>query len=70
MDFGHDDGTFVLSVADNGRGFPEDMDFRKTDSMGLQLVNSLTEQIDGTLELDRTEGTKFKVIFKEMEFSK
>jgi len=40
VDFGHDDGTFVLSVADNGRGFPEDMDFRKTDSMGLQLVNS------------------------------
>jgi PAS domain S-box-containing protein len=70
VDFGHDNGTFVLSVADNGKGFPEDMDFRKTDSLGLQLVNSLTEQIDGILELDKTQGTQFKVIFKEIEFSK
>jgi two-component sensor histidine kinase len=36
-------------VKDNGIGFPEDIDFQKTDSLGLQLVNSLTSQIDGEI---------------------
>ena len=70
IDFTHSDGTFVLSVADNGVGLPENLDFKNTDSLGLQLVNSLTDQIDGKIELDRTQGTRFKVIFKEMKFSK
>ncbi len=70
IDFRHQNGNFVLSVADNGVGFPKDLDFRKTDSLGLQLVNSLTDQIDGTVELDTTEGTEFRVTFKEIEFNK
>jgi two-component sensor histidine kinase len=46
-------------------GFPEDLDFRNTKSLGLQLVNNLTRQIDGTIELDRSQGTEFKITFKE-----
>lgn len=70
IDFRHQNGNFVLSVADNGAGFPKDLDFRNTDSLGLQLVNNLTDQIDGTVELDTTDGTEFKVTFKEIEFNK
>jgi len=58
------DGNYILTVSDNGSGFPDDVNFRKTDSLGLQLVNSLVEQIDGTIKLDKTNDTKFRIIFK------
>ena len=54
----------VLSVSDNGIGFPEGIDFRNTASLGMQLVNSLVTQLDGLIELDRTEGTSFAIEFK------
>ncbi|NYB52623.1 MAG: PAS domain S-box protein [Methanobacteriaceae archaeon] len=55
----------VLKVSDDGIGLPEDIDYKNTSSLGLQLVNNLTAQIDGKLELDRTHGTTFTLIFKE-----
>lgn len=62
----HSDGEYVLSVGDNGVGFPEDLDFRGTKSLGLQLVLMLVEQIGGKIELDRTNGTEFKITFREL----
>ena len=64
-----EDDVYNLSVYDNGVGFPDDLDFHNTDSLGMQLVISLTTQLRGTLELERTEGTLFKIIFKEVEYS-
>lgn len=55
----------VLKVSDNGIGFPKDLDYKNTSSLGLQLVNNLTMQIDGELELDRNQGTSFSLIFEE-----
>ncbi|WP_327037157.1 histidine kinase dimerization/phosphoacceptor domain -containing protein [Methanosarcina sp. 1.H.T.1A.1] len=52
---------YTLMVADNGRGIPETVDFKTVDSLGLQLVNILVEQIDGCIELKRDQGTKFVV---------
>ena len=57
-----------LIVGDNGIGFPGDLDFKNTNSLGMQLVNSLTEQINGNIELERTEGTKFIINFKEESY--
>jgi two-component sensor histidine kinase len=57
------DGVFKLTISDSGIGFPEDLDFRNTESLGLKLVNSLTHQIDGNIELERNQGTKFKITF-------
>jgi two-component sensor histidine kinase len=59
-----DDSKLTLIVSNNGVSFPKDLDFRSTDSLGLQLVNMLTEQIKGTIELDRSSGTVFKITFK------
>ncbi len=60
----HMDGSRgTLFVADTGIGFPDDMDFRKTESMGMQLVVILVEQLEGTLELKRDGGTEFRVSF-------
>ena len=58
------DGKLTLTVGDNGVGFPEDIDFTQTDSLGLQLVTTLTNQINGTIELDRSEGTRFRIRLK------
>jgi two-component system, sensor histidine kinase PdtaS len=55
----------ILTVADNGRGFPEGVDFRNTDSLGLQIVNVLVEQIEGSVELKRDNGTEFRICFSK-----
>jgi two-component system CheB/CheR fusion protein len=53
----------TLVVRDTGVGFPEDLDFRDTDSLGLQLVGMLTAQLRGTITLDRHRGTTFTLTF-------
>jgi two-component sensor histidine kinase len=58
---------YQLSVADNGIGFPENIDFRETDSLGLQIVQTLTIQLKGALELDRSTGTKFNIIIPKTD---
>ncbi len=56
---------YALVVSDNGLGFPESFDFRSTNSLGLQLVNILVEQLEGTIKLESDSGTKFKIWFKD-----
>ncbi|AKB50540.1 sensory transduction histidine kinase [Methanosarcina barkeri str. Wiesmoor] len=56
---------YSLVVSDNGLGFPEGLDFRNTSSLGLQLVNILVEQLEGTIELQKDSGTTFKILFRE-----
>ncbi len=58
------DNRIRLSVSDNGAGFPEDLDFKNTASLGMQLVNSLVNQLDGLIELDRSKGTAFRIEFQ------
>jgi PAS domain S-box-containing protein len=59
------DDKYILEVKDNGIGFSDDMDYKNTDSLGLRLVTNLTEQIDGVIELNKTSGTSFKIIFTD-----
>ena len=58
---------FELIIKDNGIGFPEDLDYKKTGTLGLELVNRITKQIDGSIEMNTLEGTEFKITFKELE---
>lgn len=53
----------LLSVSDDGRGIPEDFDLAGTDTLGLQLVNLLTEQLGGMLEITRANPTSFTLRF-------
>ena len=58
-------GGFELIVKDNGLGIPKDIDPTKTESLGMQLIYILAEdQLGGTVNLDRDEGTKFTITFK------
>jgi two-component sensor histidine kinase len=57
----------VLTIADNGVGLPDSIDYKNTDSLGLQLVVTLVEQIDAKLELDKSKGTKFIITFNNSQ---
>jgi PAS domain S-box-containing protein len=56
-------GQVVLTVADDGVGLPPEVDVFNPDSLGLQLVNALVDQVDGTLALERGNGTTFRLTF-------
>ena len=60
-----EDGAVELRVADDGVGFPEKLDFRRTESLGLQIVNLLIGQLDGSIELERKRGTAIVIAFQE-----
>ena len=59
--------SFILTVSDNGIGIPENLDIEDLDSLGLQLVTSLVDQLDGELELKRNNGTEFTIRFTVTE---
>ncbi len=56
--------SYTLVVADNGVGLPAALDWTTTRSLGLRLVRMLGQhQLQGSLELDRTVGTRFSLRF-------
>lgn len=57
------DGNLVLSVADNGVGFSDDFNWRESDSLGLQLVSTLTAQLHGRMEASGRNGACFTLTF-------
>lgn len=62
-----DDDEIEMTVSDNGVGIPEGLDFRNTDSLGLQLITNLTEhQLQGRIELFRDNGTEFRIKIKQL----
>ena len=68
IDFFKSAGQLILNVEDSGGAFPDDIDFRNTESLGLQLVSNLVSQIEGDIELDTTDyRTCFRIIFRDKE---
>jgi len=63
-------GQCVLSVRDNGVGIARRRDRTDADSLGLQLVEALSEQLGGTLEIDTRGGTEVRIAFAEAGTSK
>lgn len=60
---------YHFSVADTGVGFPEDFDYRKANSLGMRLVNTLVDQINATMEVHQENGSCFKIKFSEEKFT-
>jgi PAS domain S-box-containing protein len=61
--FSEQDHRGALVISDTGIGFPENLDFMDTQSMGMQLVVTLVEQLEGTIELKKGRGTEFRIAF-------
>jgi len=52
-----------LSISNDGEAIPDDLDLDRTGTLGLQLVQLLTRQLDGTLEVQRAHPTRFTLRF-------
>jgi len=52
---------FILTIADNGIGIPESSKINESDSIGFVLINSLVDQIHGTLSISREFGTEYQI---------
>lgn len=59
---------FKLVYSDSGGCFPENIDFYNPDTLGLQLVNALVEQLDGTVEIEKGDQTRFTIRFEDKGF--
>ncbi|MGZ7044651.1 MAG: histidine kinase dimerization/phosphoacceptor domain -containing protein, partial [Methanobacterium sp.] len=61
---------YKLDISDNGIGFPENIDYKNTSSLGLQLVNALVDQIEGEIKLVEGKGTHFEITFNDLQYKK
>jgi PAS domain S-box-containing protein len=61
----HPDGDrhIAISVSDDGVGMPEKFDLKDSSSLGLSLVYTLVEQLEGKIEIVRGAGTTFRITF-------
>jgi two-component system, sensor histidine kinase PdtaS len=57
------DSQLLLSIADNGGGLPTDFKTKIGASMGMELLQGLTDDLGGTFQIETNEGTHIKVIF-------
>jgi len=58
------DDIYIMTFSDNGVGFPREFDWRKTESLGLKLVNLWGGyQMAGSIETDLSGGLKFIIKF-------
>jgi len=60
------DNRIVIEVSDDGIGLSANFDFHTSESLGLQLVNMLVEQLDGSISLEREQGTRFTITFNRV----
>ena len=56
--------TIELVIADNGVGISDEIDISQTETLGLQLVSTLVEQIEGNIKIETKKGTRFTITFE------
>lgn len=61
--------NIILAIWDDGAGFPKTVNYRETESLGLQLVISLVDQLNGKIKMEtvKDKGTKFIIAFRKNE---
>jgi len=59
----HEEGVLTLTVADNGVGLPAGLNLEQSETLGLKLIRMLSQQLNGSIALDRTRGTAFHLHF-------
>ena len=60
---------YLLVVGDDGVGLPRDLDVTGATTLGLLLVSTLVNQLEGNLKIDRTHGTIFNISFMKLDYN-
>jgi len=58
---------FELFIGDNGAGFPENFNFENPTTLGLELIQTLTEQLNGEIEIINNDGAFYKITFENLD---
>jgi two-component sensor histidine kinase len=56
---------FQLIIEDNGIGIPDHINLEKRESLGIEIVEALTGQIEGTIDAISDKGLKYTITFKQ-----
>lgn len=59
-----------LKITDNGIGIPQTININNTQTLGLKIVKILTEQLDGTIQLNTNPGTTYTITLKKQHYPK
>jgi two-component sensor histidine kinase/PAS domain-containing protein len=62
-----DANNIRLTVADNGIGLPTNYDYLHSETLGMQLILTLVEQVDGSLEIENLNGLKYLITFERQK---
>jgi len=60
-----DKGKYALNVSDNGAPFSNNLDVLSNDSLGLEIIKNLVDQLDASLSFNK-DNKEFEIIFKEL----
>jgi len=58
---------YVLEISDDGIGLPVGFSLESSNSMGMEIVSILTQQLDGRLRFDSVDGASFEISFPRKE---
>lgn len=59
-----DDKAYQLTVADTGKGLPDNFNLEQSNSLGLRMVSLLTRQLKGTINIENRDGAIYNIILK------
>ncbi len=62
-----DESKYALNVSDTGAPFLDSLDILSNDSLGLELIKNLADQLDANLSFNK-DNKEFIIIFKELEY--
>lgn len=54
---------YNFTIGDNGVGLPDDFDWETSPKLGIQLIQILSEQLNGKIEVTKEGGTVYKIVF-------
>ena len=65
-----DPSNCLLTIADDGIGLPQDFDLSRSRSLGMTLMRGLSQQLDGSLEIESADGLTIRIPFKSTHLDK
>ncbi|MFZ0456635.1 MAG: histidine kinase dimerization/phosphoacceptor domain -containing protein [Ignavibacteriaceae bacterium] len=58
-----ENNTINMIISDNGKGLDDNINFNDSDSLGLQLVKTLVDQLEGSLDIKSDNGLQYRIVF-------